>query len=79
MKSAFSLDFITASAGAMGAASCVSFICALSRVRLLLLKHKIEKEAASFSPVPPIEHGQKQKKVHAAEVLTGREIGLILH
>lgn len=33
--------------------SCVSFICALSQVQLLLLKCKTEKEVARLRPVPP--------------------------
>lgn len=56
----FSLDFIIASVRAV---ACVSFICALLQVWLLLLKHKIGKKAARFIPGPPIEHVRGGKKV----------------
>lgn len=46
----------------MRATPCVSFIYAQVRAQLLLLKHKIEKVAASFKPVLLIEHVQRKDR-----------------
>lgn len=45
--------------------SCVRSICASSQVRLMLLKHKMEKEAVSFSTVLPIKRAEKKAHVLA--------------
>lgn len=62
MRVAFTFDSIKALAGEMRATPRVSLIYAQVLAQLLLLKHKIEKVAASLRPVLLIEHAPRKER-----------------